>query len=290
MKLNDIVVNVFNEQEKSVISESWLEAQVDLTEVEDIQNYINDCEQLSQNFKTAGPERQQDWEWGWSGNGVTNESKEFPNIPYYFKNNTHVRVGNRVYIDNTKYTEIRLLRMLQDIAFSYISNPETLALIEYGAGTGHNLQYLKKKKFKEIYAADWAQSAVEKMARDGIIKTGNNYRVDYFQESTYQSPPEPYVAFTNASLEQAGNKYQNFMEFLINDENLKMGIHIEPISDLVKPTSALNIQSKKYAEQRGYLENFHAFMTNQGIDIKLAKDFEIGSRFISGYQMIIWSK
>lgn len=290
MKLSDVIQNIFSKSEIDKISKEWLDSKVNLSVVENVEEYISQCDNESVNFKTAGPERQQDWEWGWSGNGVTNESRQFPNIPYYFKNNTHVRIGNKVYLDETKYTEIRLLRMLQDIAFSYVEQPESLSLIEYGAGTGHNLVYLKKKNFKTLYAADWAESAVKKLVSDNVVDELNSFRVDYFSPSSYMSPNEPFVAFTNASLEQAGDGYKDFMQFLINNEKCKMGVHIEPISDLVKPDTALNVQSKRYAEKRKYLHGFYEYILKENVKIILARDYGLGSKYISGYQVLIWTK
>ena len=290
MKLIEYIRNVFSNEQISSVNQKWLDSEVSLTKIDDIDKFIKDCEIESKKFKKAGPERIKDWELGWSGEGVTNEFREFPNIPYYFKNNTHVRIGNNVYKDNSKLTELKLLRMLQDIAFTYINNEDIESIIEYGCGTGQNITYLKSYIDKEFYGADWAQSAISKLSENGILPTSNCFLVDYFDELTFKGPLKKFCAFTNASLEQTGERYQNFIEYLIDNKNCKMGIHIEPIRDLITPNNILNINSIKYAEMRGYLNGFYEFMQSRKIDIILAKDFGVGSKYISGYQVLIWKK
>lgn len=289
-KLKNLVNGIFSKDQMQKIDDQWLNQSVHLNEVIDLQKFVDDCELESKNFKTAGPERKSDWEFGWAGNGVTNDSKDFPNIPYYFKKNKYIRLGDRVFEDISGYTELRLLRMLQDIAFEAVDLSEVASVIEYGAGTGHNLVYLKKRISKNFYSADWAMSAVESMVTNGVVEDENSFRVDYFDNTTYQAPRESYAAFTNASLEQAGEHYKEFMNYLLTDPNCRVGIHIEPISDLVEPNSQLNIQSKAYCEQRKYLTGFYEFMKQQRVEIVLAHDFGIGSRFLSGYQVLVWRK
>jgi len=290
MKLGKYVEEVFSSEEMALISDQWLESSVQLHKINDLGPFIEMCEKQSENFKQAGPERKDDWEWGWAGNGITNESAEFPNIPYYFKNNTHVRIRETVYSDVSGYTEIKLLRMLQDLAFSKINLDRVSAIIEYGAGTGHNITYLKNKINKKFYAADWAQSAIEKLFVNKIVPNGHAQCVDYFNPKTFWAPSEKYIAFTNASLEQSSDRYEKFMQYLINDKNCIYGIHIEPIRELIEPNSELNRQSIAYAKNRNYLEGFNNYMKCQPIDLVEARDYGIGSKFISGYQMLIWTK
>jgi hypothetical protein len=290
MKLKTYLNDIFDENEIKNINNLWLERNVDLEIINNIYDFIQICEHESSTFKKAGPHRLEDWENGWSGNGITDEFKDFPNIPYYFKKNTHLRLKDKVYKDLSGLTELCVLRSLQDLAFSNEFFDKVGSIIEYGCGTGHNLTYLKTKKNLEFYGADWAQSAVDKLIENNIVKKNNAFRVDYFKPETYKSPSEDFVAFTNASLEQSGSNYKDFMNYLFKNNSCIGGIHIEPISDLVKPEHPLNINSISYTNKRGYLNNFYNFMLESGVNIKLAKDYGIGSKYLSGYQLIIWSK
>lgn len=290
MILKDYLLSIYSPTEMAQVNDRWLSHDVNLEEIHDLDAFLAQCELESSTFKKAGPHRKDDWELGWSGHGITTEYPDFPDLPYYFKKNTHVRIGNKAYRDLSGLTELCLLRTIQDIAFSSDLVKRAKAVIEFGCGTGHNLSYLSSRISQSLYGADWAQSAVERIVEAGIVQSGRAFQVDYFDRATFKAPPEPYLAFTNASLEQAGEGYPGFINFLFSDSNCIGGIHIEPISDLVLPTHSLNIFSIDYAKRRAYLTNFYEFMKNSGKKILVAKDFGLGSKFISGYQLLIWEK
>jgi len=288
--LKDYLLTIYSAPELAQVNEKWLSRPVNLEEIHDLDVFLSQCELESSSFKKAGPHRKDDWELGWSGHGITTEYPDFPDLPYYFKKNTHVRIGDKAYRDLSGLTELCLLRTIQDVAFANELLKRAQAVIEFGCGTGHNLSYLASRIPHNLYGADWAKSAVERIVEAGIVESGRAFRVDYFDKDTFKAPPEPYVAFTNASLEQSGENYQEFINFLFADEECIGGIHIEPISDLVSPSHDLNKFSIDYAKRRAYLTNFYEYMKNSGKKILVAKDFELGSKFISGYQLLIWAK
>ena len=290
MKLKDYLLKIYSALEIAQVNDKWLSHAVNLKEIDDLDAFLSQCELESTTFKKAGPHRKEDWELGWSGHGITTEYPDFPALPYYFKKNTHVRIGDKAYQDLSGLTELYLLRTIQDVAFASELVKKAQAIIEFGCGTGHNLSYLSSRISHNLYGADWAQSAVEGIVEAGIIKSGKAFKVDYFDRDSFQAPPESYIAFTNASLEQAGENYQEFVNFLFSDEKCIGGIHIEPISDLVSPTHNLNKFSIDYAKRRAYLTDFYEYMKNSGMKILVAKDYGLGSKYISGYQLLIWSK
>ncbi|MDC0166167.1 hypothetical protein OAI73_00905 [Gammaproteobacteria bacterium] len=292
--LKEIVQDTFTQDEITSIPQELLDQEFTLNHVNDIHEYIKNCENESQNFKIAGEERINDWEKGWSGDGVFySDNKNIDNLPYYFKNNTHIRVGRKIYEDISGFSEVYLLRALQAVIFNaYMVKFNTNTIIEYGCGTGSNISFLKGLYINySFYGADWAQSACNKLVENKIVEESNSIKVDYFDSSTFMAPKENNVIFTNASLEQTGLRYQNFMNFLFKSQSVVGGIHIEPIRDLLTLDTDLNIQSYKYAEKRGYLTDFYSFMKDSSaINILEAKDYGIGSKYISGYQVIVWKK
>lgn len=288
--LENYLGEVYTAAELKNVADAWLKRQVSLEQVSDIKQFLEECEAETAEFKKAGPHRKVDWEEGWSGAGITNEFPDFPNIPYYFKKNTHVRVGERLFRDVSGLTELCMLRTIQDVAFSNAVVSSADSVIEYGCGTGHNLVYLKSRVQHELYGADWAQSAVEKLTENKIVGRENAFRVDYFDQQTYAAPNKPFIAFTNASLEQSGANYKKFMNYLFENTYCTGGIHIEPIRELINPINDLNKFSIKYAERRGYLTGFYEFVRESSVRLLVAKDYGIGSKFISGYQLLIWGK
>lgn len=291
MILGQLLSEVFSQSEIKHISDEWLNSRVSLTEVEDIDSFLAECEFESKSLKVAGPHRLQDWEEGWSGAGIADDCIGFPNIPYYFKKNKYVRIGGSVYKDLSGLTELILLRCIQDVALSYVRGVDASAIIEYGCGTGHNLEYFDRRvQGLNIYAADWAESAIDHVVKMGIASNSRAFRVDYFDPTSYQAPKEPFVACTVASLEQTGENYAPFMSFLSENRLCRAVFHIEPIRDLILPDSRLNEFSISYSERRGYLKDFYHYVKSSNIRILVAKDFGLGSKFLSGYQLLIWSR
>lgn len=274
------------------MSKSRLQKKVLVNEIIDLDLFIKECIAETKEFKKAGAHRKNDWEQGWSGQGVYYANDEYNNLPYYFKKNTHFRIGNRAFEDLTGFTEVELLRLLQEHIFrSYLPLFKAKIIFEYGCGTGSNIQFLRTL-FPEydFFGSDWAESACNKLIANNIVADSHALVVDYFDSNTYAGAPDSFVAFTNASLEQTGNGYAPFMEYLIKNSMCCGGIHIEPIKELLDLTTPLNRQSFDYATRRSYLDGFISYLKLKNINIIEAKDYGIGSKYISGYQVVCWNK
>ena len=287
--IKDLLSIKFPNNLLALVGEDLLNRQKNLTEIKDIGAFLTECEQQGAQAKTAGSNRRADWEHGWSGAGVYYEDGQYNNLPYYFKKNTHIRIGNKIFQDHDGFAEVDLLRALQLIVFKSKFPKSASALVEYGCGTGSNISFLKQHLLEvDFYGTDWAKSACEKLSKNSILEPRNIRQVDYFDTKTYWAPAAPFVAFTNASLEQTGSQFQDFMSFLINCRDCVGGIHIEPIRELLDLNCELNQQSFRYAQRRNYLTGFVEFMLGQPINITCSTDFGIGSKFISGYQVFSW--
>lgn len=289
-RLEEYISEIYSPSEFAAVKRRWKQRLVDLEIVSSTNEFLHQCETETKFLKRAGKHRLSEWEEGWNGSGVTNEYADFPNIPFYFKKNKFVRIGEKVYHDRSGLTELVLLRTIQDVALSFPLIKNANCLIEYGAGTGHNLIYISELSSLTLYGADWAESAVNRLVDNGVVEPGRAFQVDYFNPSTYQCPETPFVAYTNASLEQTGDQYIDFMNFLFDSPNCVAGMHIEPISDYINPSSALNRFSIMYADRRGYLKNFYRFMQDSSVEIVHVRDYGLGSTYISGYQLLIWKK
>ena len=289
--LRQLLSLVFSPTEIPLISPEIINKSKRLDEVTDVASYIDWCHSSTIGFKLAGPERKSDWENGWAGGGVYYSDDEYNNLPFYFKKNSHIRAAGKVFKDVDGFAEVDLLRALQSVVFLKHCPKQAEAIVEFGCGTGSNISFLKKiLPGKNFYGADWAKSACEKLVENGIVSPSNVLRIDYFDEATFTAPQKPFFAFTNASLEQSGAAFQPFLKFLVSSQTCLGGVHIEPIRELLDLNCQLNQQSYKYARARGYLTGFVDFMLGQPISILEAKDYGIGSMFISGYQTFVWTK
>ena len=284
---------ILKDDEISRIDKAHLDLTLNLEEVIDIKNFINHIYSKSLNFKVAGSNRINDWEKGWSGDGVYFSDDKYNNLPYYFKNNTHIRLKEKVYKDINGFAEVDLLRAFQLFIFNtYLPKFNCSTICEYGCGTGSNISFLRENLTEiEFYGTDWAKSACENLIKNNILDKEYVYLTNFFDPKTYHCPPKNFIVFTNASLEQTGDNYKLFMKYLFNLDNCIGGIHIEPIKELLDLKVDLNKQSYDYSHKRGYLNDFYKFIKrNLSNNLMLSKDFGLGSKYISGYQVISWKK
>ena len=269
---------------------------LNLDEISDVDAFISECESETSEFKVAGDHRIADWETGWSGLGIVGKKDGAPeeDLPFYFKKNTHIRIGDRVYRDRGGYGEFVLLRNLQYFVFSRLEDnllSGAKAIVEYGCGTGHNLRFLKEfvPEIGFWGGCDWAQTAIDRVIERRIASSGYAFRVDYFEPKTFWAPKVPFIAFTNASLEQSGSRFTDFVNFLVNDEACLGGVHIEPVRELLGST-LLDKNAFQYAKKRQYLTNFLNYLECQPVRIIEAHNYGLGSKYISGYQVVQWAR
>jgi hypothetical protein len=291
-KIQEILKEIFSESQLSLLDKEVLDKNLLLEEVFDINAYIQKCNEETIVYKVAGEHRRQDWERGWSGDGVYYSDDEYSNLPFYFKNNSHIRVGLKVFKDISGFAEVNLLRALQVIVFKeFLSKISTRVCFEYGCGTGSNIQYLRRA-FPDLdfYGSDWVESACRKLIENKILDEEKCRLVNYFDVNSFSGAPIPYAAFTNASLEQSGDRFKDFIRFLVGNSMCLGGIHIEPVRELLDLSNPLNVQSYEYAEKRGYLTDFYQNLKQLDLEILVAKDFSVGSKYISGYQVVCWKK
>ena len=279
--------------DKAVLAKPYIaDRTININQEENISLFIKKCISETKNAKISGAHRKNDWAEGWSGSGVYYSELAYNNLPYYFYKNTHVRCGTKVYKDESGFVEYDLLRALQAISFyEFIGSSSDATIFEFGCGTGSNIQFLSTiYPLATFFGSDWVQTAITKLIENQIVPRGNAKLVDYFNNSTFPQMDENYIAFTNASLEQAGENYHEFMNFLIEDPRCLKGIHIEPVREIMDLRNPLNVQSYFYAEKRNYLTKFIDFLNSKNLKLIQQQDYGIGSKYISGYQVVTWSK
>jgi hypothetical protein len=98
--------------------------------------------------------------------------------------------------------------------------------------------------------------------------------------------------YTVASLEQVGLEFKKFVDYLLKNKP-KLCVHVEPVAELLDNSNLLDYLSVKYFEKRNYLRGFLTYLRQlekQGkIRILKARRTYIGSLFIEGYSVIIWT-
>jgi hypothetical protein len=98
--------------------------------------------------------------------------------------------------------------------------------------------------------------------------------------------------FTCAALEQIGTRFEPLLQWMLAQKPSVI-VHIEPVVELLNETKLLDYLSVRYCRKRaylsGYLTRLRELEAEGRLKIHMARDTGIGSLFIQGYQVIIWS-
>lgn len=244
----------------------------------------------------VGPHRNQDWERGWGENlslYIKGDSDEAI-IPRYFNKISIIRWMQQWIKPANPKMEYEFLGLLLDWLFELHLTGQNF-LYEFGCGTGHNL-FRAREQFQdlELCGLDWAKSSQElinKIAFDTEDKKLSAYHFDYFNPDNSILLESESAVFTIASLEQTGEKFVEFIDYLIRNKP-SIVVHVEPIGEMLNPDDLLDNLSVRYFQKRGYLKglkNHLEALRDVGlIEIVQEQRSFIGSFYIDGYSVIAW--
>ena len=244
----------------------------------------------------AGKHRRLQWEKGWTENLESlKDSGTLSITPRYFGKYKVIRWKQEFLKPISKNFEFNMLAIIEYWLFDkYLRSFESI--YEFGCGTGHNLLRVREINRKaQIVGLDWAKSS-QKIIKKIAIKNGdsrlNAKRFDFFSPDKKFRLDKNCAVFTVAALEQLGNNFKPFLDYLLVNQP-KICIHIEPIGELLDENNLVDNLSLLYFEKRNYLNGFlpklQELEKKKKIKIHLAKRTYIGSLFIEGYSVIVWS-
>ena len=250
----------------------------------------------------SGPARHPIWEQGWDENlaefDPAKAGRELAR-PHYYNKYPVVRWMGDLYVPTSEDYEHNMLALIQDWVFDkYLRDVKCVC--EFGCGTGHNLFRVRDVNPNcSLVGLDWAESAVKFInlqALHGAYKPGSTWAAQFdFFNPTNSAP----VAFSSetafitvASLEQVGNRWKPFFDYVM-EYKPKIVIHIEPIEEVLNPEVLLDHLSLGYFRKRGYLSGWlrqliTAHELNR-ITLHEVLRTHIGSKFIEGYTVLVWS-
>ena len=135
---------------------------------------------------------------------------------------------------------------------------------------------------------DWAESSQKIIKRLGFKTAG----FDLFKpDKEFKLRPNSSI-LTVAALEQLGKRFKPIVKYW-RENQIKLCVNIEPISELLDKNNQWDKLSLKYAKKRNYLEGYLTYLRQlekQGkIVILQQQRTYIGSLFIDGYSIVVWS-
>jgi hypothetical protein len=246
----------------------------------------------------AGAERVDEWNEGWGENldEILKSGSDVKKLtPKYFDKYNVIRWDNKFIQPVSEKFEKNSLSIILDWVFDEYARTAD-AIYEFGCGTGHNLLRARQVNRKAVlWGLDWAESSqkiIEKLRSDGVDKHIFGHNFDYFKPDQSFNLQENSILYTVASLEQIGSNWQGFLEYAL-DKKPRLCIHIEPIGELLSDNILMQYLSKQYIKKRNYLDGYLDGLRKLELDgkIKIHKQqrTRIGSLFIEGYSLIIWS-
>lgn len=245
----------------------------------------------------SGSHRLKQWENGWGENLTELNREKTTNAisPHYF-GKYNVNRLNQVFVKGVSPNyERNMLYVILDYLFDkYLREVDNI--YEFGCGTGHNL--LKAHEINpsaNLFGLDWATSSqriIRQMSDLGLVKNIKGYNFDFFEPNKKIKLSDDSAIYTVAALEQVGTNYKAFVSYLIKNKP-SICLHVEPIAELLNENRLIDNLSIRYFRKRNYLSgylNYLQKLEKKGkIKIHEAKRSYIGSMYIEGYSIIVWS-
>lgn len=101
-----------------------------------------------------------------------------------------------------------------------------------------------------------------------------------------------YAEFSSDEKEKIGARWDKFIQYILRNRP-KLCIHIEPVAELLDSGKLIDYLSIEYFKKRNYLEGFlnglRQLEKEGKVRIHRAQRTYIGSLYIEGYSVVVWS-
>ena len=257
----------------------------------DILNNINSP------LEPAGKHKLDKWEKGWFENlELLKQHKDVSSlIPKYFGKHKIARWKGELIKCQTEYFDYKLHIIIVDaILNEYVGNSFN-NLYEFGCGPSYHL--LRFRQFNNninLIGLDWATSSqdiIKEIVDLNITDKFQGYNFNYFDINPDIKISKDSAIFTCASLEQMGDNYKDFVNYLVSQKP-DLCINFEPMTELLDEDNLLDKLSILYCKKRNYLKNYLSYLRELEKEdkIEIIKEQRLygGSYFLEGYPIVIW--
>ncbi len=203
--------------------------------------------------------------------------------------NQPVRLAGGYVLPENTYFEADFLAVVRAYLFDkYFTNLRTVA--EFGCGTGHNLLALTKQQpGKMAIGLDWSEEALKKVSSLGI----RALKFDLFNPSCEELfKLKGAGVLTVGALEQVGNRFESFINYLLYFARPSICVHLEPIVELYDDDNQFDHLAIKYHLARGYLAGYLPALQKLErdglVEILALHRIPFGSFYHEAYTYIVW--
>lgn len=252
---------------------------------------------LDSDLVQSGAHRLEQWERGWDENLADIRKMKITEAisPHYYGKYKINRLNLHFVKGVSANYEKNMLYVILDYVFDkYLREVDNI--YDFGCGTGHILVKTREvNPTANLVGLDWTKSSqkiLKKISDDGLVKTIKGYNFNFFRPNSKIKLARNSGVYTVAALEQLGSSYIKFVSYLLKNKP-KICIHVEPIAELLDESKLIDYLSIRYFRKRkylsGYLDYLRKLEREGKIKIHEAKRTFIGSMFIEGYSIIVWS-
>lgn len=247
-------------------------------------------------LSVSGKNRHTDWEQGWGENLQLFKDSNYnlsSLIPKYMYKKNIKRLFSK-YINPFEINfEINFYTVYRHYLFKkYLQSVDNV--YEFGCGTGYNLVIMAQLFHdKKLFGLDWADSSVTLVNTIASAHKFNlsGHHFDYFNPDFSLEVGENSAFITLNSMEQLGNNYHAFLDFILYKKP-SLCINSEPFIELYDQNNLLDYLVVKYHRKRnylsGYLDALKELEHNNKIEILKVQKVRSGNIFHEGYSFVIW--
>jgi hypothetical protein len=251
---------------------------------------------LDDSIPFSGEHRFKQWEKGWGENykAYLKNKDDSLLIPKYYGKYEIVRINGEFVRAISPSFESNMISIIVYWAVDkYLKSIKNI--FEFGCGPGHNLLKIRELyPNTEIWGLDWvtsSQNTVKQIAKKHNDKHMFAHKFDYFNPDYKFKLPESSGIITMASLEQTGNNYKKFVDYILKNKP-EVVVNIEPMAEILNPESLPDYLSIRYFKKRKYLNGYVDYLKElerkKKIKIIVAQRTNSGSMFVDGHSLIVW--
>jgi SAM-dependent methyltransferase len=251
----------------------------------------------SGDLKPSGKDRKGDWEKGWQENLNAFIASNYDILqlsPKYITKYDISRVFSKYVKPIDKMFELNFYTVFRHFLFNTYFGPYK-NIFEFGCGSGYNLAIMNKLfPDKHLIGLDWAESSVKIADSLGVCLHAfiSGKLFNYFQPDYRLNIPSDSLVITLNSLEQLGDDYKAFLDFILNKKPA-LCINAEPILEMYDDNNLIDYLAIRYHRTRNYLAGYYDALKrleSEGrVKIINAQRIRIGNLYHEGYSFIVWN-